>query len=166
MTAIPIKLPPNSALHQFVNPGDFIDCYFNDSVDENVSVSRAAAKALTQMPRWAIALLKVRNFVVSLFGLKTGASTPVPADLNNLVVGDHIGFFPVQLIAENEILIGLDDKHLNFLISLMRYNGGITLATWVHTHNWFGRIYLWMIMPFHKLIVRNAVARISHPIKK
>ncbi|MCF6321957.1 MAG: DUF2867 domain-containing protein [Rhizobiaceae bacterium] len=161
MTAVPVELPAESALHQFIQPGDFIDCYFNDDVEGDISVSHAAKKALMQMPRWAIILLKVRNFIVSFYGLKTGANNPAPADLNNLAVGDYIGVFQVQLLAANEILIGQDDKHLNFLISVMRYKGGVTLATWVHTHNWFGRLYLWVIMPFHKLIVRNAVSRIS-----
>jgi len=69
----------------------------------------------------------------------------------------------IERCSSDEILLGLDDKHLNFLISVMRHEQGFTLATWVHTHNWFGRAYLWIIMPFHKLIVRNAVARMSHP---
>ncbi|MGY4574689.1 hypothetical protein ACVWY5_007759 [Bradyrhizobium sp. USDA 3256] len=29
----------------------------------------------------------------------------------------------------------------------------ITATTLVHTHNWFGRAYLAVILPFHRLIV-------------
>ncbi len=76
-------------------------------------------------------------------------------------VGDYIGVFQVQSVGKDEILIGEDDKHLNFLISVLRHRQGFTLSTWVRTHNRFGRMYLWAIMPFHKLIVRDSVGRIS-----
>jgi hypothetical protein len=37
----------------------------------------------------------------------------------------------------------------------------ITMSTWVKTHHLGGKIYLNAIMPFHKQIVRNSVARVA-----
>ncbi len=130
MLVRPVKLPRNSALHEIMQPGDFIDCYYNDAVPGGISVSEATMLALAQMPKWVEALMKVRNFAVSFYGLKTGADMPSLAQgKKNLVVGDHIGVFRVQSVTEDEILIGEDDKHLNFLISVLRHEQGFTLAT-------------------------------------
>ena len=37
----------------------------------------------------------------------------------------------------------------------------IRMGTWVRPRNLFGRAYLACVMPFHILIVRNAMARIG-----
>ncbi len=162
MLVRPVKLPSESALHEVIQPGDFVDCYYNDTVPGGVSVSEATMMALAQMPKWVGALMKIRNCAVSFYGLKTGADVPAlfRGD-KDLAVGDQIGVFRVRSVTKDEILMGEDDKHLNFLISVLRHEQGFTVATWVRTHNRFGRVYLWTIMPFHKLIVRDAVKRIS-----
>ena len=157
-----IKLPRQSALHKKIASGDFVDCYFNDAVPAQIPVSQAALLALANMPKWVDALMKVRNFAVSFYGLKTGGTNPaLPAGKTTLALGDQIGVFPVQSVSENEILLGEDDKHLNFLISVLRHENGVALSTWVRTHNGFGKAYLLTIMPFHKIIVRDAAKRIS-----
>lgn len=157
------QLPHNSALHKIIQPGDFTDCYYNDAVSGEVSVSEATMRALAHMPGWVHLLMRIRNFAVSFYGLKTGTHMTGPVRRGKkLVVGDRMGVFRVQSVTEDEILIGEDDRHLNFLISVLRHKQGFTLATWVRTHNRFGRIYLSAIMPFHKLIVRDALRRMSH----
>jgi len=157
-----IDLPKNSDLHKFIKKGDFVDCYFNDDVNESVSITQATIVALAQMPKWVDGLMRIRNFAVSFYGLKTGSDiAKMPLDKTDFKVGDSIGLFTIKSITQDEILIGEDDKHLNFLISILRHKQGISFATWVQTHNWFGRTYLKTIMPFHKMIVYNAVQRIS-----
>jgi hypothetical protein len=43
----------------------------------------------------------------------------------------------------------------------MSQAGNVYLATWVHTHNIGGRLYLAAILPFHVLIARNALGRVA-----
>ncbi len=162
MGVTPIALPRQSALHEKITPGDFVDCYFNNNVSKQVSISEATLLVLANMPKWVDALMKLRNFAVSLCGLKTGSGAPAsPIGKTDLMIDDRIGVFRVQRVTDNEIFVGEDDKHLNFLISVLRHKNGIALSTWVHTHNNFGKAYLWTIMPFHKLIVRDAAQRFS-----
>ena len=61
----------------------------------------------------------------------------------------------------DELILGFDDKHLDFRISVMSDGQTVSMGTWVHTHNFGGKTYLSLIMPFHKLIVRNCVARVA-----
>jgi Protein of unknown function (DUF2867) len=74
-------------------------------------------------------------------------------------VGERVGLFAVQAIFANELILGLDDKHLNFRVSVLRSaQDGIekvTVSTVVELNNLLGRAYLFVIKPFHKLIVRS-----------
>lgn len=138
-------LAESSLLHARVAEGDFLDCY---SVASDLN-AREAAKIITDWPEWTKALIALRNFLTAPFGLlKDGP----PAQ-------DRLGLFPIEIETDDEIIAGFNDKHLDFRVSAMACNGQVSLATWVHTHNLGGRIYLATIMPFHVLIARNAVAR-------
>jgi len=52
---------------------------------------------------------------------------------------------------------GFNDKHLDFRLVVDVAPDGparsITATTLVLTHNWLGRAYLAVILPFHRLIV-------------
>lgn len=136
-------LPPASTLWSLHRPGDFLDCY---SVPSTLTLRQAATLGLA-LPGWAAALLSLRNTLVRPFGLKTGEpDKPI---------------FPTCLETEDELILGTDDKHLNFRIGLIRDQGRIYMSTWVHPHNLWGRAYLRLVMPFHILISRGAVARMA-----
>lgn len=136
-------LPRASSLWSLHQPGDFLDCY---SVPSTLSPRQAATRGLA-LPGWAAALLKLRNTLVRPFGLKTGEpERPI---------------FPTCLESDDELILGTDDRHLNFRIGLYRQDGRMFMSTWVHPHNAFGRTYLRLVMPFHILISRGAVARMA-----
>jgi len=140
-------LPDQSALHAYIGEGDFLDCY---SVASGMS-AREAAQLITKFPGWAQGLLMVRRIVTAPFGLSQDGPE---AD-------DKLGAFPVELDTGTEVIAGFDDKHLNFRVSVYAKGGQVSLATWVHPHNWGGRIYLAAILPFHVLVARNALARVA-----
>lgn len=139
-------LPRDAQIWARVAPGDFIDGY---SVTSPLA-PRAAADIGLSLPGWADALLGVRNALVRPFGLKADSSD----------TGDS-AIFPVQYEDAQELILGTDDRHLNFRISVLQQDGRVHLGTWVHCHNLAGRAYLALVMPFHILIVRNAMRRIA-----
>jgi hypothetical protein len=136
-------LPAASSLWSLHRPGDFLDCY---SVASSLSPREAATRGLS-LPGWADALLRLRNTLVRPFGLKT-----------DTVEGP---IFPTCHETEDEIVLGTDDRHLNFRIGVIRSEGRLYMSTWVHPHNVWGRAYLRLVMPFHILISRGAVARMA-----
>lgn len=136
-------LPHTSSLWTLHQPGDFLDCY---SVPSTLSPREAATRGLA-LPGWANSLLRLRNTLVRPFGLKTGEpDKPI---------------FPTCHESETELILGTDDRHLNFRIGVIRAEGCIYMSTWVHPHNVWGRAYLRLVMPFHILISRGAVARMA-----
>ena len=143
---IATELPLQSLLGDRVKPMDFIDCY---SVESDLS-PRNAAEIIMNFPGWARFLLKIRALVTAPFGLSNDGP-PAP---------DKVGVFPVETESSHELIAGFNDKHLDFRVSVISQEGRVFLATWVHTNNIGGQIYLKAILPFHILISRNALARV------
>lgn len=139
-------LPPASHLWPLVQQGDFIDGY---AVASDLAPRDAADVGLS-MPKWADALLALRNRIVAPLGLKT--------DMDR---DGAEAIFPITYESPDEVIMGTDDSHLNFRIAIMRQDARIHMATWVHRNNLLGRVYLGVVMPFHILIVRDAMRRIA-----
>ncbi|MDA4847332.1 DUF2867 domain-containing protein [Hoeflea poritis] len=140
-------LPVGSILHGRMAHGDFLDCY---SV-ESPMPPRPAAEIITAFPGWARFLVLLRRVLTAPFGLSNDGPAAV----------DKIGPFPVEAETASELIAGFNDKHLDFRVSVFSENGRVSLATWAHPHNIGGRLYLAVIMPFHILIARNALARVA-----
>ncbi|MCF6315644.1 MAG: DUF2867 domain-containing protein [Marinosulfonomonas sp.] len=143
---IKTSLPSQSMLQTFIQPDDFLDCY---RCETSIDVEMAAKRAM-DFPAWVIWLMKMRNIAVTPFGLRT-----------DLGQGETIGFFPIVMRNDTEIILGFDDKHLDFRISILTDGSHAYGATWVRRHNRLGRAYLAVIMPFHVLIMRGAIGRIG-----
>jgi len=145
-------LPAQSELWARVSANDFLDCYRVEAQ----STPRRASIVMTDFPGWSDFLFKIRRMVVTPFGLSNDGPD----------AADKIGPFPVEFENEQELIAGFDDKHLEFRVTILSIDDKIHLATWVKPHNIGGRLYLLMILPFHILLVRDALARIKAHSKK
>jgi hypothetical protein len=131
----------------------FIDA-FRVTVDAiNLDARQAAEKLLAHNPGWIDALLRLRNTLVRPFGLKTSG-------LGEPASGGMIGIFPVISETPERVVAGFDDHHLDFrvVVDVAPSRPGhhqVTATTLVKTHNLLGRGYLAVVLPFHRLIVRN-----------
>lgn len=155
------RLPLSSKLHELIERRDFVDC-FSIELGENgtaLSIDDLARSMAKTPPKWVQYLLALRNLLVKPFGLRTefeGAQT----QQDQCKPGELINFFRIYYRDNNEILMGDDDKHLDYRVSVYRSPGRpnkLYAATWVHRHNWVGYTYLFLIKPFHKMIVRTMV---------
>ena len=140
-------------------PGaQFADAFRIEVNDRALNARQAAERMIAQQPRWAEALVTLRNIVVSPFGLKTtGASTAAPREM--------VGIFPIVSQTPDRLVAGFNDKHLDFRVVVDVATSGVTqevtATTLVLTHNWLGRTYLAVIMPFHRLIVRTLLRQVA-----
>jgi hypothetical protein len=140
-------------------PGaQFADAYRIEVDDLTLNARQAAERMIARQPRWAEALVTLRNILVTPFGLKTsGASTSAPREM--------VGIFPIVSERPDRLVAGFNDKHLDFrLVVDVAASGArrnVTATTLVLTHNWLGRTYLAIIMPFHRLIVRALLRQVA-----
>jgi hypothetical protein len=135
----------------------FIDAFRVEIGTAPVNAREACTRMVLHGPRWIDALIRLRNILVTPFGLKTsGEGAPAPGGL--------IGLFPVLSETPERLVAGFDDSHLDFRIvvnvagdATLRH---VTLTTLVRTNNLLGRTYLTLITPFHKLVARSMMGRI------
>ncbi|HEY0660116.1 MAG TPA: DUF2867 domain-containing protein [Lysobacter sp.] len=123
----------------------------------------------SQLPSWMIGLMKVRDALVAGFGLKTAKQ------LQSIDAGENrVGLFKIYGRRQTEIILGEDDKHLDFRLSVLCADAlsplgqrRLVLSTVVRCHNRLGRMYIFLIAPFHRLVVRSSLshaARMGWPM--
>jgi uncharacterized protein DUF2867 len=136
----------------------FIDAFSILTDDAALDARHAAEKMLGRSPGWARALLALRDHLVTPFGLKT-------AEAARRSSANRIGMFPVLSETPQRIVAGLNDSHLDFRLVVDVTGSGtgrrVTATTVVLTHNRLGRIYLAIILPFHRLIARAMLRQIG-----
>ena len=132
-------------------PVDYWDAFTKEiKVSQAITPEMFLNMTFSKLPWWIACLLWLRNKIVSLFGLKTD--------------GRLIDMTREQ--DENEIVLGMDDKHLTFYVSLwcspmLDKSQNLKITTVVKYNNRLGRIYFMIIRPFHKIIVKSMLHRVT-----
>lgn len=108
-------------------------------------------------PPWMRRLLRLRNFFAARFGLVADQAADSRSEAFSAKPGERVGLFQVYESSERELVMGADDRHLNFRLSLYaeRSDGhGIrfVLSTIVGIHNIFGTLYFAPVRIMHRLI--------------
>ena len=160
----PVALPAQSPVSTAYESTNLADAYavrlpFGTSDDPAV----LWRFVMSQQPSWIGWLTSVRDAVAGCLGLKTAKQLAALSDEGQ---GDRIAFFKVYGKSDSEIILGEDDKHLDFRLSVLRspalsptLGAQLTVSTVVHCHNLLGRAYLWVIAPFHRLVVKASLRR-------
>lgn len=143
--------------HPALPDADWADCFEKVIAGEPVSAEMVARRTFERMPPWVGQLMSLRNLLIRPFGLKRDRGeiprgTPV------------VGFFPVISTSACEIVLGFDDRHLDFRIvvgavPVPQDGTRASVLTLIRRHNRLGHVYLAVIRPFHKLIVRRSLSR-------
>ena len=130
-------------------PANYEDCFHQTLIGKERMGPRDLFNLIfVQYPKPAQYLLKFRNMLVKPSGLKTG------------------GGFADMIIEENEteLVLGKQDKHLDFYIILeceppCRQQQNISLTTLIEYNNLLGKIYFFIIRIFHTIIIKSLMGR-------
>jgi hypothetical protein len=135
----------------------FIDAFRIDLEGSALDARNAAQRMFGRSPQWIEALLSLRHLLVAPFGLKTSGKAEA-------IRRETIGLFPILSEAPDRLIAGFNDKHLDFRVVVDVATAGarqqVTATTLVLTHNAFGRVYLAVITPFHRLVVRTLLRQV------
>jgi hypothetical protein len=155
--------PGQSCIAAWFPHADLLDSYAIDLPAGHGDAPQIARAMLGRSPPWLKGLLAIRDSVMARFDVKTTAQLRRGAG-----AAGRIGFFPVVSSTSGEIVLGENDRHLDFRLSVLIARGDgaldqLVATTAVHCHNRLGRIYLRVITPFHHLVVRSLLARAVAP---
>ena len=145
---------PDSLIENYL-PADYYDSFSKELHNKNaISTDEFVDIAFNQLPSWIIRLLKVRNSIVKPFGLNTNRRiTDMKCERN-----------------QHEIIFGMSDKHLTFYVSLWckvseANSQTLRITTIVKYHNRLGKLFFFVIRPFHKVIIRSLLERVGKRYK-
>lgn len=136
---------------------DYFDV-FSTYVGRDVSLEEVARRVFAGRPP---RLMWLRDALVRPFGLKTSPSGHRPPP--RFLPGERIGLFTLFERNEEELLLGEDDRHLDFRVCLRVAGEEASLATAVRFRSPFGRAYFFLIRPFHALVVQGMLRRATRP---
>ena len=159
-----VPTPPRALASAGLANSDFSDAFSGHITRADVTAMQVARGMFEDPPRWISSLMAVRDGVVSLVGLKTSKGLVARGREGK------VGIFPVRSHTATEVVLGEDDKHLDFRVWVHVEPQGsgcrVTSSTVVRTHNRLGRAYLATIMPFHRLIARQMLSRALHRLNQ
>jgi uncharacterized protein DUF2867 len=155
--------PVDSLIADLFAGADLLDAYAIPLPPDAIhDIGILAYAVLGQPAPWFRALMCLRDAAVAGFGVKTSREVRASAEVRGV---KHIDFFPILARLEHELIVGEDDKRLDFRTSVMVRScpGGSALelvwTTVVQCHNGLGQTYLAVIRPFHHLVVRLSLQR-------
>lgn len=136
---------------------DFEDTFSTTNTAD--TLKEIAEQIFGSPPKWVALLLQLRNFIVRFMGLQYS----VPENYHTqFEIGGYINFFKIFDIGDNYLLMGLDDKHLNFRVVIYNDNTpewNIKVTTLVEYNNKMGQIYMSIVKPFHVWIIQSMIGR-------
>ncbi len=141
-TAIPVA--PSVDGERLLPGHQFVDAY-RVPAPPGIDAVEATRRAFARGPAWVRALIALRNRLGRVVGLK-----PAPP-----------GGFPVVRQSADEVVLGFDDRHLDFRVVVAIAGGFATVTTIVRWHNAWGRAYLATIMPFHRAIAARMIEGVA-----
>lgn len=164
-----VAFPSESNVFHMFETTDLADSYAIRLPKNAIADPELLARFLfSHQSPWVVLLMRMRDALVARFGIKTSEQ------MQNSC-GERIGIFKIYETGMHEIILGEDDIHLDFRLSVLLQTKMVSaksascliLSTVVHCHNRLGRIYIKLIAPFHRMVVRSALlrsARIGWPI--
>lgn len=162
--ATPVEIPAQSHIAHAYSSMNLADAFairlpFSASGDPYL----LAQFIFTHQPSWIGKLMRVRDVIVACFGLKTAQHL---ATLAGNAKNSRVGIFKIYSTNETEIVLGEDDKHLDFRLSVLcsvapapENVRQLTFSTVVRCHNFLGRAYIRVIAPFHRMVVKASLRR-------
>ncbi|HTF80502.1 MAG TPA: DUF2867 domain-containing protein [Cytophagales bacterium] len=152
------RIPHTTAITNALVRTDFADTFA--TTNHSQTMEEVFRLVFGAIPPWLKTLLRVRQSIAHWFGSAVDVTQRQELQFKE---GAALGFFKILHIAEKEILMGVDDTHLNVRISL--YDSAeplnnIKFTTMVQCNNFKGRLYMFLIKPFHKMAAKAMLSRV------
>ncbi|UFZ06845.1 DUF2867 domain-containing protein [Bradyrhizobium ontarionense] len=131
----------------------------------DLSVVDAFFAIFGHRPGWMKAILILRNALAAPFGLEVSRSRDILSSDRQPAYseGDSMLGWTVFVHTSDELIVGRDNAHLDFRVSILRNDptgrARMVISTVCDAHNAFGVVYLKAVLPFHKRGFRWLITR-------
>jgi Protein of unknown function (DUF2867) len=145
MTIVKHQIPSTSVLdRRWIESAYFQDAYLAPLSQPQASPIDIFVAIFAHHPMWMKSILIARNRIASLCGLDAPTAREImrPSFKNSYAIGETIGVWPIFAMTATELLVGRDNKHLDFRLSVLKVIGGeevnkasVVVSTVCKTHN-------------------------------
>ena len=156
-------IPADSLMREYL-PADYTDAYMREvTTDKTLSPDDIMTGFWTGQPAWVATLFRLRHFLVRFVGLKGSEGQDAAAFERCIRTGGSHGIVSIPAKNARETVMLLTDKHLYAYLSVYLAADGpqkkVYAITLVQFRQTLGRVYFFVIRPFHALIVRSMLKR-------
>jgi hypothetical protein len=157
----------DSASSSRFNDAFYSDCFARQVVGKPFDTALAAYLAMSaKAPRWVNRLLWLRDRIVAPFGMTpTHGFNAHQKQAPIFKLDDPLDFFNVATINPDELELQLRDRHFTVAISLYLYRKEtaqiLYVTSIVTTRTRVGKGYVSVIAPFHRVVVKSMLNRLS-----
>lgn len=163
------SFPKESLLMSEAASAGFADSFVLAPAEKDLYLLEIYRLMVNNTPLWINTLLTLRNKIVKILGLtdvgKLGGIEKMPQENDKDIVGTKLDIFTIEYLSKNEMILMQNDKHLDIKLSILKCEdnnqASIIVSTIVNFHNSFGKMYMFIIKPFHKMIVKRLLSNIS-----
>jgi uncharacterized protein DUF2867 len=142
-----VAVPPSPMAERTLPRVDYADAFAVAlPADAPRDPEALADRVFHSPPKWVLAAMGARNALVRAIGLKTPGSARTG--------------FPLLHRDEREVVFGLDDRHLDFRVSVIVEGDTAVVATHVWLRNALGRAYFAPVRLVHPIVVKAMMRRV------
>lgn len=165
----------SNILKSAIPANSVINGYFSRIVIQrkDLSLNDVVQCFFTTAPTWVRGMMKLRDKLRTFVGLKTIERQTTSSDPNSSTFqpGEKFGLFQIIDRNANEVIMGADDKHLNFRVSIFLENNSglqhkVSISTIVVLHNTLGRGHMKLVAPFHRIVVPGMMKKIYEGVMR
>ena len=148
---------------RFIEAAYFRDAYRVPLRNARAGMTEIFHAIFAHHPLWMKSVLILRNLLVRCVGLGGASASDIlhPQYRRRYAVGDRLGVWPILALTDTALVVGRDDKHLDFRLTLLKRTeegaAHVLISTSCVVHNRFGKIYLFFVVPFHGWGVRKII---------
>jgi Protein of unknown function (DUF2867) len=160
------EIPLASALRpRWVEAAYFSDAYRAPLKSPPAGVTDIFFSIFGHPPNCIKHALLLRNRIAKRFGLDVPSDALIlePEWRERYHVGETIGPWPIFIIDDTELIVGRNNRHLDFRLSIFRERGinqsSVVISTVCVTRHWSGKVYLFFVVPFHRWGVQYLIKR-------
>ena len=161
------SIPDESEIYNHLEGAYFTDSYSVLTQVANQSALDIFLNIARETPAWINTLMRVRNAIASKLGLKDlGLLADIDPDKSSesYKVGDRVGIFTLHSNSHREVILEDRDRHLDVKVSIYVTPNDdmarVYASTVIHSNNTMGKIYMFFVTPFHKIIVPTTLMKL------
>ncbi len=154
-----VAVDAGNVLHAQLPGADFVHACQAVAPRAGRSALQAYRDMAATVPGWFDGLMALRNGGMRLLGMKDLGPLRAVQDSVDPRPGERLGIFTVQQCTPDAIVLEDDDRHLRVQLALQWRGDLLEIATVVHTHNAFGRLYMLPVAPVHRWIAPHLLRR-------